>query len=65
MRSIGCVYRPLQKYKAISYETITGQKPIVLLIPGVMGTHLRIGDDIVWIDLEKSERPDGHRLAIL
>ncbi|MBK7439756.1 MAG: CHAT domain-containing protein [Saprospiraceae bacterium] len=40
-----------KKYKAISYETITGQKPIVLLIPGVMGTHLRIGDDIVWIDL--------------
>ncbi|MEO5581497.1 MAG: CHAT domain-containing protein, partial [Saprospiraceae bacterium] len=40
-----------KKYKAISYDQISGSKPVIILIPGVMGTHLRIGNEIVWLDL--------------
>ncbi|MEP7321605.1 MAG: alpha/beta hydrolase, partial [Saprospiraceae bacterium] len=42
-----------KKYKAVSYNQISGSKPVIILIPGVMGTHLRIDNKIVWLDLSE------------
>ncbi len=36
--------------QAASREVDTGERPVVLLLPGVMGTHLARGDDRIWFD---------------
>ena len=32
-------------------DEITGKKPIAILVPGIMGSNLKIEDDRIWIDL--------------
>ncbi|SEW07341.1 CHAT domain-containing protein [Chitinophaga sp. YR573] len=31
-------------------DTVTGKRPIVLLLPGVMGSNLQSGNDLLWIN---------------
>jgi transcription initiation factor IIF auxiliary subunit len=31
-------------------DTVTGKKPIVVLLPGIMGSNLSVKDEIVWIN---------------
>jgi hypothetical protein len=31
-------------------DTVSGQKPIVVLLPGIMGSNLQVKDDILWIN---------------
>ncbi|HNR07248.1 MAG TPA: CHAT domain-containing protein [Saprospiraceae bacterium] len=37
--------------KAISADRISGNKPVVILLPGIMGTHLSVNGQIIWADL--------------
>lgn len=50
-RDRGVILDLFKKFKAISSKDISGTKPIVILIPGVMGTHLRVNGQIIWADL--------------
>lgn len=52
-----------KKYKAISYTEISGDKPVILLLPGVMGTHLCKNGKIIWLDL--GEIGQGHLVTEL
>lgn len=47
----GAVLDLFVKLSRIRQEDITGQKPIVILLPGIMGTHLSVKDEIIWADL--------------
>lgn len=33
------------------WDHVTGQKPIVVLLPGIMGSVLRSGDNMIWVDM--------------
>lgn len=52
-----------KKYKAISYDQVSGTKPVVIILPGIMGSHLSVDDNIVWLDL--SEIGKGHMVTVL
>lgn len=43
---------------------VAGQLPIVMLLPGISGTHLKVGGRRVWIDLLRLARGGVGRLAI-
>lgn len=32
-------------------EQVSGEKPVVFVIPGIMGSHLEVGNNRVWIDV--------------
>ncbi len=34
--------------KKVAARAVTGPRPIVIFLPGTMGSHLRVGDDRVW-----------------
>ncbi|MFT3704454.1 MAG: CHAT domain-containing protein [Agriterribacter sp.] len=34
-------------------DTVTGKKPIVVLLPGIMGSNLSVKDEVVWINYFK------------
>ncbi|CAN5155596.1 hypothetical protein BH23BAC1_BH23BAC1_26740 [soil metagenome] len=38
------------RYKA---PELTGNRPVVLLLPGIMGSNLLVGDDLIWIQYFK------------
>ena len=38
--------------KEESRQKISGKKPIIVLLPGIMGSHLFSPDDRIWIDFE-------------
>lgn len=55
-RSIqGDIADVLQKFSPIKreYKDVKGDKPIVILIPGIMGTHLSVNNTIIWADLHE------------
>ncbi len=41
-----------------------GRLPIVMILPGISGTHLKIGEQRIWIDLFRLARGGVGRLAI-
>src|SRR5690606_35421648 len=45
-------------------NTITGTRPIVLLLPGIMGSNLQHKDELVWINYPRFIIGDLKRLAI-
>ncbi len=47
----GVIVGIFKKYKHFKADTITGTKPIIILIPGIMGTHLSVNGNIIWADL--------------
>lgn len=52
-----------KKYKAISYDKVSGDKPVVIVLPGIMGSHLSVEDNMVWLDL--GEIGKGHMVTLL
>lgn len=42
--------RSLIESGALFMDHVTGKRPIVILMPGIMGSNLSIGDDRIWIN---------------
>ena len=40
------------KYGEVKIEKISGQRPIVILLPGIMGSNLEVDGDKIWVDLK-------------
>ncbi len=47
----GSIVGLFKKYKHFKSDTITGTKPVIILIPGIMGTHLSVNGNVIWADL--------------
>ncbi|MBL0110676.1 MAG: hypothetical protein IPP42_07395 [Saprospiraceae bacterium] len=47
----GIVIGLFKKFKAFRADQVSGDKPIIVLIPGIMGTHLSVDGYPVWLDL--------------
>lgn len=45
-------------------DTPTGKKPIVVLLPGIMGTAIAQDDDLIWVNLLRFVAGDLQRLDI-
>jgi len=58
----GAVLDLFVKLSRINQQDISGQKPIVILLPGIMGTHLSVKDEIIWADLGEIGKGKMHDL---
>lgn len=58
----GAVLDLFIKLSRVQQQDISGQKPIVILLPGIMGTHLSVKDEIIWADLGEIGKGKMHDL---
>jgi len=42
-----------KKAEKLKPKEVTGHKPILLLLPGIMGSNLQLEDDLIWLHLFK------------
>lgn len=51
LASRGVIVGLFKKYRKFKSDPTTGNKPIIILIPGIMGTQLSVDGNIIWADL--------------
>lgn len=49
----GIVIDGIKDFGQLFPSEIIGDKPIIVLIPGIMGSHIYNGDDRIWIKMDK------------
>lgn len=48
----GIIIQHFYKFSKVSRTLpFTGNKPILILVPGIMGTHLSVNNNTIWLDL--------------
>ncbi len=58
---LGALGAEIGEYSA---NEVSGKKPIVIIIPGIMGSNLSVGNNLTWLSYMKVVKGDLSKLAI-